>query len=91
MRAPTRVPTPAAAYFVEKYCAAKTILKTKCATVKTIEYTIHGTSSAGLSCKKKKLIEICYSARCRSNIFAPYTKKISFYITLLSTYRTFKG
>jgi len=43
---------------IEKYCRALRIKRIVFAIRKRIVYTIHGTSSDGLSCKENKFIEI---------------------------------
>jgi hypothetical protein len=53
--------------------------------MKTIKYTNHGTSSAGLPCKEKKQkFGRFYFAGCRSNIIAPYKIIITFNTAFLS-------
>jgi hypothetical protein len=55
MRVATMFPAPLAVSFTGKYVAGLIIYRTVLATRRTIMYTIHGTSSAGLPYKGKKL------------------------------------
>jgi hypothetical protein len=92
MRAAIMLPVPAGASSAEKYSTARTMKRIVFAIMKTITNTIHGTSSAGFSCKQKKSIEILKFVIFMLSLiyFAPYKTIISFNITFLFASTTSK-
>ena len=84
-------PAPLVVSFIEKKFAASTIKRIVFANRKTIVYTIHGTSSAGLSCKEKKTIEVLKFVFFAQIFCTIHNYNLFQYHNLLSASRISKG